>query len=80
MMYKCIECDCVFEESEIAVWHESRGEFWGSPCYERVTGCPNCHGSYKEAVECENCGEWHDEYELEDGLCEKCREETEDKE
>ena len=79
MMFKCIECGYVFEEGEQAVWYEDRGEFWGVPCSERMTGCPKCRGDYEEATECENCGEWHDEYELEDGLCEKCREnESED--
>lgn len=40
--YKCYDCEAVFEEDEIATWQESRGEFWGSPCYETMTGCPFC--------------------------------------
>lgn len=42
MKYKCDDCGAVFEEEDIAVWKESRGEFWGMPAYETMCGCPNC--------------------------------------
>lgn len=49
MKYKCAECGNVFSEDEVATWEESRGEFWGMPCYEKVSGCPYCHsGAYEE--------------------------------
>lgn len=73
-MYKCVECANLFEEGEQAVWHEDRGEYWGVPCQERVTGCPVCKGDYDEVFMCENCGEWHFSDELTDGLCEACTE------
>ena len=77
-MYKCADCGHVFEEGEEAVWEESRGEFWGFPCSERMTGCPVCRGEHEKAYECKKCGEWFFKDELEDGLCDDCREETED--
>lgn len=43
-MYKCAECGLIFDESEIAVWEEDRGEFWGMPAYEKLSGCPRCFG------------------------------------
>lgn len=47
-MYKCSECEAIFTEDEVATWEESRGEFWGMPCYEKVTGCPYCFsGAYE---------------------------------
>lgn len=39
-MLKCLDCGKTFEE--VATWEESRGEFWGFPCYERMAGCPYC--------------------------------------
>lgn len=78
MMFKCDDCGHIFEEGEQAVWEESRGEFWGVPCYEKVSGCPICHGDYDEASECKKCGEWHFSDELTDGLCEGCKETEEE--
>ena len=73
--YKCLECGHIFDEGEQAVWYESRGEYWGTPCSERMTGCPVCLGGYLEIEMCKGCGVyyWYDE--LEDGLCEECRKE-----
>jgi hypothetical protein len=50
MMFKCTECGYIFEEGEEAVWYEDRGEYWGVPCRERMTGCPVCHGDYEEKI------------------------------
>lgn len=41
--YRCNDCGRIFDEDEIATWNESRGEFWGQPCYETMSGCPYCH-------------------------------------
>lgn len=73
MSYKCLGCGHIFEEGEEARWEESRGEFWGQPCAETMTGCPLCKEAFEETVRCENCsGEFLHE-ELEDGLCKECR-------
>ena len=73
-VYKCVECETVFEEGEEAVWKEDRGEFWGFPCSEIMTGCPVCRGDYEEASECKECGKWFFKDGLDDGLCEGCQE------
>lgn len=73
MAYKCYECGHIFEEGEEARWEEDRGEFWGMPCTETMTGCPNCKGGFEKTVRCKNClGEFLSE-ELEDELCDECR-------
>ena len=74
-MYKCVDCGLVFEEGEEAVWEESRGEYWGFPCSETLTGCPKCKENYEEAYRCKRCGEWFLEDELNDGYCELCYDE-----
>lgn len=77
-MYKCCECGAIFEEGEEAVWEEDRGECFGFPCSETMSGCPECQGGYEEVFECKECGEWFFEDELnENGLCESCLEEME---
>ena len=42
--YICLECGHEFEDPD--VWQEYRGDFWGVPAYEYVSGCPICHGDY----------------------------------
>lgn len=54
----CLECGHVFDEEDIVRWQESRGEYWGAPCYETVTGCPACRGDYVETYRCSCCDEW----------------------
>lgn len=34
--------DHVFDECDLEWIEESRGEFWGMPCSERVPVCPFC--------------------------------------
>lgn len=54
----CLECGHVFDEEDAVSWRDDRGEFWGMPCYEEVSGCPVCKGDYAEAYICDCCGEW----------------------
>lgn len=42
MRYKCRSCGEVFDEEEAGKVRESRGEFWGEPCYETMLCCPTC--------------------------------------
>lgn len=72
MAYKCLECGHIFEEGEQARWRESRGEYWGTPCYEEMSGCPLCKGSFEETVRCEICGAEHLDGELNGGVCDEC--------
>lgn len=55
-MYKCLECGHLFEEGEQKKRKENRGEYWGSPCYEEMSGCPLCNGAYEETTACKICG------------------------
>lgn len=60
-MLRCLDCGRIFDEDEIAYWEEYRGEFWGSPAYETVSGCPSCYGDYEEFDEDEEDEEDDDE-------------------
>ena len=75
MMFKCVDCGHIFAEGEQDTWYEDRGEFWGVPCSERVSGCPTCRGDYEEVHRCKRCDEWHFDDELNDGYCELCEDE-----
>lgn len=72
MSYKCLSCGNIFEDGEQANWSESRGEFCGTPCYKKMSGCHLCHGEYEETTPCEICGCEHTEDELQGGICEEC--------
>lgn len=62
--YHCLECDREFDEPD--EWEEDRGEFWGVPCSERMSGCPYCRGEYMTVEEYEKeYGESEDEDEYE---------------
>lgn len=70
MMYKCTECGCEFEEprerkSLLCVLD-------GVPYFETLSVCPECGGDCEEACQCDICGEYHFEDDLEDGICESC--------
>ena len=71
-MLKCLECGHVFSEYDLNTWEESRGEHFGIPRYEKMSGCPICEGDYEETVQCAVCGSEHLEYELFGGVCSEC--------
>ena len=54
-MYICTECKQVFDEP--IEWKESRGEYFGSPAYETLVGCPFCYSACTEAYPCDCCEE-----------------------
>lgn len=72
--FVCLECGNIF--SEPTRWKEDRGECFGFPSYEEISGCPNCSGGYTKAYQCNCCGEWitGDYIKVEDGnrYCENC--------
>ena len=72
-MLKCGDCGYVFHEEDIAYWKEDRGWWQGERVSEEMCGCPNCHGDYYKAFKCKECEEYFFD-EIEDGLCEECRE------
>ena len=62
-LLKCSECGTIFAEEDLIVEEEYRDEAYGSPCYEKMTYSPCCHGDYTEQVEdssqmwfCKCCG------------------------
>ena len=73
-MYKCLECGHIFEDSEQSTWQESRGEFWGQPVSETMSGCPRCHGDYEKTKSCVECGSEQLEDDLYGGMCKECLE------
>ena len=71
-MYKCVECGHIFEQGEEKRWLENRGEYWGQPAYEKMTGCPYCGGDYEETEPCAICGTETLCDELNGGICADC--------
>ena len=49
--YRCNECGEICREDEIKVVEESRGEFWGFSCTERMHYSPCCMEGFEEAYE-----------------------------
>ena len=45
-MYKCDCCGKLFETPKMIA--ESRGEYWGVPCYEKIAVSPCCEEDVKE--------------------------------
>ena len=54
-MMKCYDCGEVFPDDEVVIeeWYESRGEFWGMPCSERMVEwrCPFCNSDEVDEYE-----------------------------
>ena len=71
-MYKCVECGHIFEKGEEKHWTESRGEFWGMPASETMTGCPRCGGDFEETQPCVICGTETSWDALSGGVCFGC--------
>ena len=70
-MFKCYDCREVFAEPLIYKEPYPYGMGYANQLFSR---CPYCKGSFDEAKKCEDCGEYFFEDELEDGICEECRE------
>ena len=72
-MFICNGCGKTFEKNSIKTWEEDRGEYWGVPCVEEMSGCPYCGESYTEAKQCVICGDWvrDDAW----NICDECLEE-----
>ena len=70
---KCTSCGYVFDYEDATSVREDHG-FDDFPEIFRI--CPNCGGDFKDAVDCDHCGETFTEDELYSGWCEKCLRET----
>lgn len=74
-MYMCRECGRVFEAPETV--KESRGGGTYGTYYEEFGVCPHCASDdIAEAYQCEGCGEWFEEDEIQDFYCYKCLKEA----
>lgn len=71
-MFKCLNCGHLFEDGEESRRKDSRGEYFGTPCFEIIKGCPLCGGNYKEVEKCAICGAAKLDEELKGGVCEDC--------
>ena len=69
-MFKCYDCEATFFEPKNV--SERVGEYHGEPAYTSYACCPECGGSFDYAKQCEICGEWFFDAELDDGICENC--------
>ena len=49
--YRCCECGKIFDEEDIKVVEEDRGEYWGIPCYEQMELSPCCDWDFEEVYE-----------------------------
>ena len=49
--FRCLDCGCECEGEDLCTERESRGEFWGVPCYETFCVCPNCRSDQLEEIE-----------------------------
>ena len=74
-MFYCNDCGAEFEEP--ATQYENQGEFWGAPAWEAFGACPCCGSTdYDEMRRCERCGEWANEWYIENViLCDLCYDE-----
>lgn len=60
-MYRCLGCGKLFDADDVKKVEESRGEFWGFPCTEKMYYSPCCTGDYEEAYEDDEEDELMDE-------------------
>lgn len=58
-MFVCLDCGCTFEKP--IRWKEDRGECFGFPSYEEISGSPCCKSNYTESHRCNCCDEWIDD-------------------
>lgn len=72
MSYICLNCRHIFEDGEQITFQENRGEYFGVPCFKKISGCPCCGGEYEESKPCDICGSEHLEEDLNGGLCDEC--------
>ena len=68
-MFKCHDCDTVFDEPKLSGQHHPYGEGYA---FESYSVCPRCGGSFSEAFACKGCGEYSCSEELHNSYCIDC--------
>lgn len=75
-MYKCEDCEALFETPIEKRYINRSGEELDPPTYR----CPHCKSEFFYAAEqCEICEEYKDHCTVDDGVCEDCLEKIEEK-
>jgi hypothetical protein len=70
MMFKCNNCEHIFESGEEKIVYERHG--LECPPYEKIAVCPICEGNFRE-FEIEKCTQCENEKNfVYNGLCEDC--------
>lgn len=73
-MYVCLDCGTLFEEYKQC--QSEPLEYFGFPCREKWSGCPNCESwNTCEVFQCDSCGEYilNDYYKVDDKrFCDNC--------
>lgn len=63
MKYICSECGKVIDDDDVVCVEESRGEYWGSPCCEKMYYSPCCNAGIEDFYPtCEYCRYFKDNY------------------
>ena len=69
-MYRCETCGAEFEEP---IQDKQAHPYGMGYAYEHFNACPRCKDSNMiELHQCEECGDWFEKSELEDGICDEC--------
>lgn len=78
-MYICDNCGCTCDDDDLPIYEEDYGFETGigfkSMKQTFVDNC-SCGGNFVEAQECEMCGEYFAEDDLEGGVCKECLEQN----
>ncbi len=73
-MLVCKECGESFFEEDVEERSEDVGFCGSRRVYQTVWACPVCGSDdIAEAKQCSVCGEWKDEDEVEEEVCDDCR-------
>ena len=76
MKYKCLNCGDVLSADDLKIHYDSHPYGNGYAREATAASCP-CGGDITEAEQCAGCGEWFEDGELDEELCEKCADEYE---
>lgn len=72
-MVICLDCGKTFEIEDAQTDSHAVGEIGMQTAYEEFKTCPHCDSLYiEEATQCKACGEWKADFNMIDGICEKC--------
>ena len=53
-MLRCCKCGRMFDECDVNITDEYRGEYWGFPAYETIYSSPCCRSDFEDVEDPEN--------------------------